>query len=77
MLHSVEITNFLSDIKVIATTYPGGVVEYVRKAKKLIQDSAQGVNPFDGYEAKVPILWWILPIDPIRSESELSGSLIR
>jgi singapore isolate B (sub-type 7) whole genome shotgun sequence assembly, scaffold_7 len=55
--HSVEITNFLSDIKTVATTYPGGVLEYIRKAKKLIQDSTQGVNPFDGYEAKVAILW--------------------
>ena len=55
--HSVEITNFLSDIKTIAATYPGGVLEYIRKAKKLIQDSAQGVNPFDGYEAKVSALW--------------------
>ena len=77
MCHSVEITNFLSDIKAIATTYPGGVVEYIRKAKKLIQDAAQGVNPFEGYEAKVPFVWPILPIDSIGSQSGLSGSLIR
>ena len=47
----------MSDIKTVATTYPDGVLEYIRKAKKLIQDSTQGVNPFDGYKAKVAILW--------------------
>jgi UDP-sugar pyrophosphorylase len=34
--------------------YPGGILSYCTKAKKLLQESAEGVNPFDQYEAQVP-----------------------
>ena len=34
--------------------YPGGLVSYCTKAKKLLKDSADGVNPFDQYEAQIP-----------------------
>jgi len=35
-------------------SYPGGLPAYLTKAKKLLKESADGVNPFDEYEALVP-----------------------
>jgi UDP-sugar pyrophosphorylase len=35
-------------------SYPGGLSAYLSKSKKLLQESADGVNPFDEYEAVVP-----------------------
>jgi len=35
-------------------SYPGGIPSYLSKAKKLLKESADGVNPFDEYEALLP-----------------------
>lgn len=35
-------------------SYPGGLPAYLSKAKVLLKESADGVNPFDEYEAVVP-----------------------
>mmetsp|Transcript_7309 Transcript_7309/g.16521 ORF Transcript_7309/g.16521 Transcript_7309/m.16521 type:complete len:323 (-) Transcript_7309:31-999(-) len=34
--------------------YPGGLRSYVQKAKKLLRDSKEGVNPLDGWSPSVP-----------------------
>jgi UDP-sugar pyrophosphorylase len=34
--------------------YPGGIAKYVENAKKLLGDSKEGVNPFDGWTPSVP-----------------------
>jgi UDP-sugar pyrophosphorylase len=34
--------------------YPGGLAGYIQKAKKLLQDSKDGVNPLDGWFPSVP-----------------------
>ena len=34
--------------------YPGGLKEYVARAKKLLQDSANNANPFEGFTPSVP-----------------------
>jgi UDP-sugar pyrophosphorylase len=34
--------------------YPGGLTGYIQKAKKLLQDSKDGVNPLDGWFPSVP-----------------------
>ena len=34
--------------------YPGGLKSYITKAKKLLQDSKNGVNPLDGWTPAVP-----------------------
>lgn len=36
------------------SSYPGGLAEYLRKAKLLLKESADGVNPFSDYEASIP-----------------------
>uniref|UniRef100_A0A7S1YBI8 UTP-monosaccharide-1-phosphate uridylyltransferase n=1 Tax=Grammatophora oceanica TaxID=210454 RepID=A0A7S1YBI8_9STRA len=35
-------------------SYPGGLASYLSKAKVLLQESADGVNPFSDFEARVP-----------------------
>lgn len=35
-------------------SYPGGVAAYLKKAKILLKESAEGVNPFSDFEASVP-----------------------
>lgn len=36
------------------TQYPGGLKAYVNNAKKLLEESRLGVNPYDGYTPSVP-----------------------
>jgi UDP-sugar pyrophosphorylase len=36
------------------SSYPGGLDNYVSKARVLLKESAEGVNPFEDYEAVVP-----------------------
>ena len=52
-LKCLEIQNFLSDVRSIGVTYPGGVPSYIESAKKLIDASVKNVNAFDGFRAKV------------------------
>jgi UDP-sugar pyrophosphorylase len=35
-------------------SYPGGLAAYISKAKVLLRESADGVNPFEDFEAFVP-----------------------
>lgn len=34
--------------------YPGGLRQYIVKAKKLLEDSKKGLNPLDGWSPSVP-----------------------
>jgi UDP-sugar pyrophosphorylase len=36
------------------SSYPGGIAAYVSKARALLKESADGVNPFEDFEAVVP-----------------------
>jgi UDP-sugar pyrophosphorylase len=47
----VRLAEQLADLD---TSYPGGLPAYLGKAKVLLKESADGVNPFDEYEAVVP-----------------------
>mmetsp|Transcript_17482 Transcript_17482/g.24893 ORF Transcript_17482/g.24893 Transcript_17482/m.24893 type:complete len:718 (+) Transcript_17482:92-2245(+) len=35
-------------------SYPGGLTSYIAKARQLLKESSQGVNPFDEYTASIP-----------------------
>ena len=35
--------------------YPGGLAGYVQSARKLLKDSALGVNPYEGFTPSVPV----------------------
>lgn len=36
------------------SSYPGGLAAYLSKARVLLKESAEGINPFEEYEAVVP-----------------------
>jgi hypothetical protein len=38
----------------INKNYPGGLKEYTNRAKKLLKDSCEGANPFEGFTPVVP-----------------------
>jgi UDP-sugar pyrophosphorylase len=40
---------FLEQAAVCDAGYPGGIVQYVKNAKQLLQASKEGKNPFDGW----------------------------
>lgn len=43
-----------SQLESLDKSYPGGLPLYLSKAKKLLQESAEGVNPFTDFTAKIP-----------------------
>ena len=45
---------FLAQAAVCDAGYPGGIAQYVANAKKLLQESKDGVNPFEGWTPAVP-----------------------
>ena len=42
-----------SQVRGLERGYPGGVTAYVANAKKLLAESAKGVNPFEGMKPEV------------------------
>jgi UDP-sugar pyrophosphorylase len=45
---------FLSQVEKLNDNYPGGLAAYIHNARKLLADSKDGGNPFDGYTPSVP-----------------------
>eukprot|EP00980_Cylindrotheca_fusiformis_P008654 scaffold1844_cov124-Cylindrotheca_fusiformis.AAC.3 len=43
-----------SQLEELNSGYPGGLREYITKAKKLLESSKQGANPLDGFVPSVP-----------------------
>lgn len=35
-------------------SYPGGLASYIAKARKLLKESSEGLNPFEEYTASIP-----------------------
>jgi len=53
--HSLTLSRFrVSQLADLDASYPGGLPAYLAKAKVLLKESADGVNPFADYEAIVP-----------------------
>ena len=50
-LHDIHSYIQLADLD---ASYPGGVTAYLEKAKILLKESAEGLNPFAEFEASVP-----------------------
>ena len=49
----LAIRQFLTEIRSFDQEYPGGVREYIRKCRDLLNKSSKGVNPFDGWTPSV------------------------
>ncbi|CAA7409048.1 unnamed protein product [Spirodela intermedia] len=46
--------SFFDQVTRLNGSYPGGLVAYIRNARKLLADSKAGRNPFDGFTPSVP-----------------------
>ncbi|GLI66614.1 hypothetical protein VaNZ11_010538 [Volvox africanus] len=44
----------LAQLRMLDASYHGGIAAYVRNARKLLQESRDGINPFEGYVPSVP-----------------------
>ncbi|KXZ48443.1 hypothetical protein GPECTOR_28g853 [Gonium pectorale] len=44
----------LAQLASLDSSYPGGIAGYVRNARRLLQESKEGVNPYEGYVPSVP-----------------------
>lgn len=52
----IAVRQFLTEIRSFDQEYPGGVREYIRKCRDLLDKSSKGVNPFDGWTPSVLFL---------------------
>jgi UDP-sugar pyrophosphorylase len=52
--NDAEKHEFFAQVAQVETSYPGGVTQYTSNARKLLEDSRLGKNPFEGFEARVP-----------------------
>lgn len=49
-----ERSSVVAQLKHFDRTYPGGILNYIQRAKKLLADSAANKNPFEGFRPDVP-----------------------
>ena len=49
----IELTNFIADVRYFESFYPGGLKFYVEKARKMLLQSSQKVNPLAGFTPSV------------------------
>jgi len=49
-----QIASFFNQVKLLEDGYPGGIEAYVKQARKLLEASKRGDNPFEGYVPEVP-----------------------
>lgn len=49
-----EKKKLLQQIVKLDDSYPGGLKKYLANARKLLEESKMGINPFDGYTPSVP-----------------------
>jgi len=53
--------------------YPGGIIQYITNAKKLLKDSLEGANPFEGFVPSVPVGKILNTQEPEYAELEKAG----
>ncbi|KAK1271620.1 UDP-sugar pyrophosphorylase [Acorus gramineus] len=47
--------SFFDQVARLDRSYPGGLASYIHNARKLLADSKEGKNPFDGFTPSVPL----------------------
>lgn len=52
---------------------PGGLVDYVKRARKLMLDSKNKVNPFENVKVEVPTGFELHPGEALMDEMESIG----
>ena len=52
---SAEVTGqLIAQLRGFDKSYPGGIINYIRRARKLLQDSASDTNSFEGFQPSIP-----------------------
>ena len=64
---------FLQTLQNCNRSYPGGLVAYIRNARRLLAESATGGNPFAGYAPEEPDLVDLSNFGPAYEEAEGVG----
>ena len=64
---------FLQTLQNCNRSYPGGLVAYIRNARRLLAESATGGNPFAGYTPEEPDLVDLSNFGPAYEEAEGVG----
>lgn len=64
---------FLEQVQQLDSQYPGGLSVYVNNAKKLLEASKTGANPFEGFTPKVPAGQNLTPGNDQFTEMEQTG----
>jgi UDP-sugar pyrophosphorylase len=64
---------FLQTLHNCNRSYPGGLVAYIRNARRLLAESATGGNPFTGYTPEEPDLVDLSNFGPAYEEAEAVG----
>lgn len=52
---------------------PGGLVDYVMRGRKFLNDSKNGINPFDNFKPEVPTGQNLIPASPEMDDFEKIG----
>eukprot|EP00004_Rigifila_ramosa_P010991 TRINITY_DN2317_c0_g1_i1.p1 TRINITY_DN2317_c0_g1~~TRINITY_DN2317_c0_g1_i1.p1 ORF type:complete len:628 (+),score=138.33 TRINITY_DN2317_c0_g1_i1:1800-3683(+) len=68
-----DVHRFFAQVAQLHTKYPGGLPAYVANARRLLRDSRDGVNPFEGYTPQVPAGERLEPFTPQFLEMEALG----
>ncbi|EGR28427.1 hypothetical protein IMG5_175820 [Ichthyophthirius multifiliis] len=53
--NSQQQQEFIDQINKLNQTYPGGLKEYTERAKKLLKEACENVNPYEGFQPEVPV----------------------
>ena len=59
----LEKSAFFEQVTALNAQYPGGLSQYCSNAKKLLADSKEGANPYEGFTPKVPLGQTLTPGD--------------
>jgi len=65
--------SLLAQLEAVDASYPGGLQSYILKARALLESSAAGDNPFEGYTPSVPLGEDLLYGDDEYREMEALG----
>lgn len=70
---SNDLKHLISQVEMLDTAYPGGLLNYIQRARKLLVDSLNGVNPFSGYIPAIPAGEVLITGSPEFNEFEKLG----
>lgn len=68
-----DIRNIVAQVEKFEKWYPGGLLGYIRKARALLREAKDDVNPFEGYRPEVPLRERLITGTPQFMELEKLG----